>query len=199
MSRQGSLLIAAFAMLVSLLFAGNALAHAELVRSEPAAGAMLSTPPTRIMLVFDEEIVEGTSANVVNAAGEQVDSKNGMLDLNDLDHKTFVLGIPTLPTGLYTVKYTATSRDGHSEDGSFTFTIRGAQAVATATSGVTATVATTTTRTPAPMPTPAPTATVSPPSGMPGTGEPSATPTAILAICAIVALVGGIMLRRVWR
>ncbi|GAB4112124.1 MAG: hypothetical protein Fur005_05560 [Roseiflexaceae bacterium] len=109
-------------------------AHAKLISSEPAADSVLSTSPTEIRMVFSEELVFNTTAQLFGPNGQPIDTPPGVIDLNDLDRKTFVIPITTtLPNGTYTVKFTSASIDGHSEDGEFSFSIDAAAAPAPTT------------------------------------------------------------------
>src|SRR6266508_2608494 len=112
------------ALLLSLALFSVASAHAELVSSNPAAGANLTAAPTKVTLVFSEEISakpDESNFTVTDEQGNVVGK--GQLDNTDLDHKTQTGTLNTgLGDGVYTVKWNAVTPDdnGHT-DGSFTF------------------------------------------------------------------------------
>ena len=113
-------IIIVFALAFGLF--STALAHAELVSSDPAAGAKLTKAPAKITLVFSEEIDDqGSSFTVTDAKKATVGT--GKLDLNDLDHKTLIGTLNTgLGDGVYTVAWDVlTSDDKAEESGTFTF------------------------------------------------------------------------------
>jgi len=98
---------------------GLARAHVGLVRSTPAEGERLSTSPPMIVLFFDEELDEHASRfQVYDANDQQVNAPEGHVDLSDPDHTRLIAeAMPTLPEGVYIVRWTALSTDG---DGSVT-------------------------------------------------------------------------------
>src|SRR5262245_5479087 len=78
-----------FALVLSLAFLTIASAHAELVSSDPVAGAKLTAAPAKVTLVFSEEISDKESESnftVTDESGATVGT--GKLDTTDLDHKT---------------------------------------------------------------------------------------------------------------
>lgn len=100
-------------------------AHALLVESQPADGAVLDDAPDRVRATFSEELDSGLSTmRVFDAGGAQVDNGDGGVDLDDLDHLSMVLTLPPLPPGTYTVRWNVTSADdGDDTEGAFSFTI----------------------------------------------------------------------------
>jgi LPXTG-motif cell wall-anchored protein len=122
MKRLGAVLVLALTLSLGLLSVASA--HAELVSSDPAAGANLTAAPAKVTLVFNEEISENESESnftVTDEGGATVGT--GKLDTNDLDHKTLSGSLNSgLGDGIYTVKWNALTPDdnGHTE-GSFTF------------------------------------------------------------------------------
>ncbi|MBA3945079.1 MAG: copper resistance protein CopC [Herpetosiphonaceae bacterium] len=116
-------------------------AHAKLVSSNPANGAVLTTMPSHIVAIFDEELkATGPSIFVTNAAGKQVDAGDGKVDLNDVDHKTLAVTLkPGLGAGTYTIHWQAiTADDNGVTNGEITFTVQG-PAVRQPSSGTTPT------------------------------------------------------------
>ncbi|MDO8530840.1 MAG: FixH family protein [Dehalococcoidia bacterium] len=124
------LLLRGMALLVTvaLALAGArpALAHAELVDSNPAANAVLPVAPERITLTFSETVdPKFTQALALDAQRQRVDA--GDVRISG-DRLSLSLGLKTpLPDGTYLVNWRVLSSvDGHVTAGSFPFTIGGA-------------------------------------------------------------------------
>jgi LPXTG-motif cell wall-anchored protein len=194
---------------LSLGWLGTALAHAELVSSDPAAGTKLTKAPAKVTLIFSEEIDDqGSSFTVTDAKKATVGT--GKLDLNDLDHKTLTGTLNAgLGDGVYTVAWDVlTSDDEAEESGTFTFGVNadpGAQPTAVPEEEATAVPTTAATPAPTTRPTTAaagaaqPTATPSTgagPATLPTTGDTGADWSAYLLMIAILFVAGGIAL---WR
>ncbi len=131
--RRYRLLIALLVGLLAIVgTSGSALAHADLVSSDPADGARLAAAPATITLVFSEELKsEGNLVTVTDASGAQVDAGDSALDLNDPKRVTLTVSLkPGLGDGVYTVNWTNASTDGHSEEGTLSFTVGAAAAAA---------------------------------------------------------------------
>jgi len=104
-------------------YAAPVLAHAQLVKAEPARRAVLDKAPTQVRLWFNEEI-EGayTSLTVLGANKKPVtDAKPEVV--SD-DPKSVVLPLPDLKPGKYTVKFRVLSVDGHIVDESFNYKVK---------------------------------------------------------------------------
>ena len=72
--------------------------HAYLVKSSPARRAVLSTPPTRVVLWFNERLeAQFSQASSMECRGQQVDG--GDVQVGPDDGKKLSVGIPTLPAG----------------------------------------------------------------------------------------------------
>jgi len=109
-----------------LLASTNIWAHAYLVKSIPNRRAVLSRPPTRIQLWFNERLeAQFSSLSVWNAEEKGVDSGDVQVDSDDL--KKLSVGVPTLAPGIYTVRFRVLSVDSHIVESSFTFTVRRSQ------------------------------------------------------------------------
>jgi uncharacterized repeat protein (TIGR04052 family) len=109
-----------------LLSAGrSASAHAELVSAEPAPNSQITTPPKQIKLVFSEALeAVGNSITLLDAKKTAVTIGKASLDPADDAKTTIVAEVPDgLPLGDYTVQWRNLSVDGHSEAGSFGFTL----------------------------------------------------------------------------
>ncbi|HKW22322.1 MAG TPA: copper resistance protein CopC [Ktedonobacterales bacterium] len=99
-------------------------AHAVLVRSDPAANAILNAPPSHVVLWFSEDVNPLTSrAVVVNTANQEVDNKDA--HVSDDDSKQMIVTLPLLKAGTYVVVWrTQSADDGHIAGGSFIFRIQ---------------------------------------------------------------------------
>ena len=126
-----------------VLTATPAMAHAELIASDPADGASLGTAPTQVRLTFNEPVTP--APDVVEIVGP--------------DNTTWTVGTPAVagevitapvqasgPAGAYTLTYRVVSSDGDPVTGSLRFTLT---APATTTPPPTTTTTTTTTTPPA--------------------------------------------------
>lgn len=123
MTRKQIWIAAGVVILVSLLWAGPALAHALLVRSIPESNAELQNSPGSVEMWFSEPIEPAFSdARLVGPDGQDVDTGAAIVDDSDPTHMTLVLG--NLDPGLYTVAWhTLSVVDGHDWYGSFPFTV----------------------------------------------------------------------------
>lgn len=97
-------------------------AHAELLRSSPAAGSVLTTSPERITLTFSERVevslgairlLDGSGKDVAIGAAEHVTGDNSAV--------TVVL--PHLPDGSYVVDWQVISADSHQVHAAYTFQV----------------------------------------------------------------------------
>lgn len=110
------------AMAVSLQSA-PALAHAMLVKAEPARRASLTVTPTQVRLWFNEEVEKDYAAlTVLNA--DKVPVTEVKPHTAPDDPKAIVLPLPELVSGKYTVKFRVLSVDGHVVDSSYDFTVK---------------------------------------------------------------------------
>jgi copper resistance protein C len=105
-----------------VLMAGEASAHARLIRSDPMAGATISAPDA-LHLSFSESIVAAkSSVSVSGPAGAVVTGKLAV------DPKApRVVAVPLtggLKPGAYKVKWTMTTEDTHTMDGAFGFKVK---------------------------------------------------------------------------
>lgn len=107
--------------LVAALLAlpGLALAHTELVTSDPPAGSTVAPGLNRLVLAFTEPPEQGSTITLYTGVFELVPGvtsyvANGQLwaDLS-----------PGLAAGTYTVQWAAVSLDGHSVEGSYQFAV----------------------------------------------------------------------------
>lgn len=101
----------------------TASAHALLVRSDPAADAIVQSPPSKVRMWFSEDLNSQTSrAVVVDTTNREVDLKNSAVSSSN--SKEMDVGLPLLPAGTYVVAWrTQSAIDGHVVGGSFIFRI----------------------------------------------------------------------------
>ena len=112
-----------FLGLVAAALPGPADSHAVLVRSIPAARAVLGHPPERVQLWFSERIEPAfSSAAVWSASGAQVDRRDARVDPDDPRQLSVTLS--AIEPGTYTVRCRVLSVDGHVVEASFAFTVK---------------------------------------------------------------------------
>ncbi|WP_232676451.1 copper resistance protein CopC [Nocardioides sp. R-C-SC26] len=109
----------ALAALLVVMGASPASAHATLVTTDPAEGAVLDASPGVITFTFDEAgALPADGVQVFDAEGEPVDSTSRSRDAE------IATQIPdNLDDGTYVVVWRATSPDGHPIAGSLSFSI----------------------------------------------------------------------------
>src|SRR6266849_7829895 len=122
--RRRLLAAALFAVCLVLLFPGISLAHAILLRSDPARDAVLPVAPDQVRMWFSEELNSALStAVVVNGANARVDMGDAHVSLSDPTEMDLSLK-PNLPPAAYVVVWrTDSTDDGHVLSGSFLFTV----------------------------------------------------------------------------
>jgi methionine-rich copper-binding protein CopC len=183
-------LVAIFALALSLSALQVAFAHAQIDHCTPAAGSTVAQSPDQVICVMTEEIdTKLSTLTVWDAGGSQVDKKDARVDLNDPDHKTLMVSLDTakVTNGLLTVKYhTVTPDDGGVTDGTFQFIVGSAVAQ------------------PAPMtavesqgPAPAPEASsATAPTTLPQSGGSQVNIGLILSLLGVAAVGSGLAIRR---
>ena len=113
--------IGAAALLVAWA-TGDALAHAELRRAVPAAGATLSSAPAEVLVNFSEPLESPFSSLIVrDAAGKRVDKADAHVD--PADRATMRVSLQPVAEGTYTVLWRAVTADTHRTAGSFVFRV----------------------------------------------------------------------------
>jgi methionine-rich copper-binding protein CopC len=99
-----------------------ALAHAALVRSEPAADAVVGSPPAQLKLHFSEELdVHASTAHASGPSGQPLDAGAHV----DLDDRTLlVVDTPTVPAGPVAVRWHAVAADDKGvTEGAYAFAV----------------------------------------------------------------------------
>lgn len=116
-------LIGFCAVLLVTLVAPPASAHAELLRSDPAAGAVLDTAPAEVRLTFSEAIaVVPDSLRAFGPAGAEISLEGTAVDA------AAVVDLPDLGRGTWVVVWRVISEDGHPVAGALRFSVGGPSA-----------------------------------------------------------------------
>jgi copper resistance protein C len=117
-------LIAALA--ASVLWAGEASAHAFPEQDTPSAGAVLAQAPATVSIRFDSELEPIFSKLIVkNAQDQQVSQGNGSVNpTNARILATRLTNVKNAAKGSYHVYWSVVSRDGHRTEGDYTFTVQ---------------------------------------------------------------------------
>lgn len=119
--RRASLAAALLALAALAVPAAPAMAHADLVSSDPADGATLAAPPDAVSLTFSEALLEETVDVAIESGGEVVAS-----DAVQAEGATVLVPWPAAAaSGDYSVNFRVVSADGHPIEGSVSFTIAG--------------------------------------------------------------------------
>lgn len=116
-------LVAVSALALAAL-AGEASAHAKLVKSDPAANATVAAPKT-ITLTFDDELAPAFSKFAVTMPTMK-DMAVKVKTVVSEDRKSIV-GTPAAPlsAGAYSISWTAAAaEDGHKTTGKVPFTVK---------------------------------------------------------------------------
>jgi methionine-rich copper-binding protein CopC len=112
---------AAFAACLTLALLGTtALAHARFASSTPAPGQTLASSPASVVITFTEELAQGSTGSVTDAAGARVDTA-ATIDANARTKLSIALK-PSLPNGVYKVAWHSIAEDDAAVlDGTFFF------------------------------------------------------------------------------
>jgi copper resistance protein C len=124
MTRRASVLRSSIAVSGFLLLfgaGGEALAHAKLVSSSPAAKQEATPPPTSLMLKFSESIeIKFVQVKLSDASGTTV--KTGPVTQDPADQTVVIVPLPALlADGEYTVSWQVVAADGHKTKGTYRF------------------------------------------------------------------------------
>jgi putative copper export protein/methionine-rich copper-binding protein CopC len=116
-------ILAVLSLLVLLVAAAPAAAHARLTGSQPADGVTLRESPEALTLTFSEpvELAFGT-VQVLRGDGRRL--KPAALTHPGGDARRVRVPLGQAPSGRYAVRYRIVSTDGHPIRGSFSFTVR---------------------------------------------------------------------------
>jgi copper transport protein len=118
-------------VMVVVLTAAHASAHAMLTGSDPAAGSVLTSPPSTVDLTFSEAVtLTPDSLRVFGPDGDRVD--DGPVGRAHGDAATAAVGLrANLSAGTYLVSYRVVSADSHPIGGAYTFSVGHATATPT--------------------------------------------------------------------
>ena len=104
-------------------------AHAIVLESVPAPGAVLARAPERVVLRFNSKIEKGlTRVTLANSDGAPrllsiaSDGPGG-----DREPDRIVIPLPALPSGRFVIRYRVLSVDGHITEGVLRFTVSPSQ------------------------------------------------------------------------
>jgi copper transport protein len=126
----GPLAAALVALALVLLGSGPAAAHAELVSTDPAEGAVVDTAPDAVTLTFNEPVrLTAQEIAVYDAEGEAVDAEAGA---TGTDVTVELPGAADLADGTYVVSWNVLSGDGHPIAGALSFSVGAPSASVTA-------------------------------------------------------------------
>ncbi len=124
------------AVLAALVLPAVAAAHASLVRTGPADGAVLARAPAAVRIVFDDVVEPGPGIEAVRNGGGSVLAGKSRI----AGGKTLVVPLRRgLTDGDYTVRWAIVSDDGHLESGVLAFAVGLGRARPVATLGAEAT------------------------------------------------------------
>ena len=121
-TRTPQLIRLAVIVAVALMFAALPKAHAQLQKTQPAAGETVSTSPPRIQLWFDEEVdLKVSKIDLTGPSG-----KVALGPTRSADPKSLTAAITgKLADATYTVNWhTVPADDGHATKGDFKFTLK---------------------------------------------------------------------------
>ena len=129
-----TLTIAALAVTLlatAALVAPPALAHSELISSDPVDGAALDAPPQRVSFTFNEPLMP----DFVRFIATDPSGNTGDLPVSSVEGPTASIDWPAnAPGGEWTVSYRVVSQDGHPIEGGITFSYAAASPSPTPTS-----------------------------------------------------------------
>lgn len=114
----------------AVLSAPAAAAHSALVSASPEQNATVQEAPQQITATFNEEISTEFAHLTV-----MLDGTNHAAGDPQVSGRELSVGVGELPPGEYTVGYRVVSADGHPVQGSWSFTLAGADGAAPAPSG----------------------------------------------------------------
>ena len=186
--RTAGLLVALLLVLgLPLVLAGPASAHARFVSISPAAGATLTTPPTKVSVTFDDTVTSGLSVvTVTGPTGAHV-MQGKAVEAGSVVSQSL---IADLPGGTYQVLWKIVSDDGHPVSGRSTFTVQTSEATpltSASSSPPTSSASTSSSSTPVAA---APSTT---PASSSGSGGGRSGATSLLYLLALAAVVYGVL------
>ena len=109
-------------VVVGIGWAGDAGAHTEVQRAEPAPAAVVSAPVQRVTLTFLDPVLPGVTIDVVAEDAEASVAGLGAVALGD-DGRVATVDFDSLPPGRYVVSYTFVAEDGDEQVDAYRFTV----------------------------------------------------------------------------
>jgi methionine-rich copper-binding protein CopC len=98
------------------------LAHAILVKANPAQDSTITDIPEEVLLIFNDAVgQEFLALAVIDPTGKRVDNHDAKLDFTD--HSHLRASVSKLDPGRYTVRYRVLSADGHVVSGKYFFDV----------------------------------------------------------------------------
>lgn len=120
-SRRRGLALVVLGLLLAC--SGAAWGHAHPEQMAPAHDAVLQQPPSQVVIRFSEALEPAfSSIEVTDADGNVVNQGNSHVD--DSQPKVIVAPLQSLQPGSYQVQWHVVSRDGHTTDGAYSFTLQ---------------------------------------------------------------------------
>jgi copper transport protein len=106
--------------LLALAFPGSAFAHATLVKTIPANGAVVAKAPSEVRVVFDDVIRVGPGVEAVRNGGGSIVAGHARV----AGGRTLVVPLRRgLADGAYSLRWSIVSDDGHFESGVIAFAV----------------------------------------------------------------------------
>jgi hypothetical protein len=113
---------ALLALVMGVIAAGQASAHARLLHATPRVGSVVKPGPHELILQFSESI--DLKASSVSLTGPRGAVAAGPLERDPSDpHRVHLPIAAALPPGSYRVRWDMTSVDTHHTNGDFTFRV----------------------------------------------------------------------------
>jgi methionine-rich copper-binding protein CopC len=123
MMNRRHLPIASILVAAAFIVAGPASAHARLDHADPKVGSAISAAPTEVKLWFTDDLdMSGTSIEVLDASGTQMDKKDTHVDPKN--KSAAAVSVPHLDAGKYKVVWRALCPQAHKTNGEFTFEVK---------------------------------------------------------------------------
>lgn len=108
------------AALIGALWASGAWAHATATKTDPDSGALLETPPSEVVVEFNEPVTPVDAATgVVAPDGDRADTGIAQSE----DETVLTISVNSGDEGTYLVGYRVVSHDGHPVSGTFTYSV----------------------------------------------------------------------------
>ena len=106
-------------VLIAVMAAQAAFAHAFLDHAEPRVGSTVPSAPKEVALFFSQKVEAAfSSIEVSDASGARVDQGKAVINAT-----TMRIGLKPLPPGTYTVRWQVLSVDTHTTEGKFSFQV----------------------------------------------------------------------------